>query len=167
MYRRTRCRVVGHLVHHLAIGLREPEVVLEEIAVPVDMGHHQLLVEQCVGLHQIGVTRIVVDHHLIDLLQPVRVALRQLLVLHAEPPVRIPQGEAAKGRQHAHFFVIDDFKDRRKKVEAVALGPPLDFVLGGPNLRRQLASEGERHGDLLGVNAPGHLPLPRNSLIES
>ena len=36
--------VVGHLVHHLAAGLAEPEVVLEEVAMAVNVGHHQLLI---------------------------------------------------------------------------------------------------------------------------
>ena len=63
--------VVRHLVHHLAVGVGEPIVVLEEVAVPVDVGHHQLLVDQPVAPHQVGVARVVVDHHLVDLLQPV------------------------------------------------------------------------------------------------
>ena len=31
--------VIGHAVHHATIGLAEPEIVLEEIAGAVDMGH--------------------------------------------------------------------------------------------------------------------------------
>ena len=29
--------VIGHLVHHFAVGLAEPGVVLEEVAMPVDV----------------------------------------------------------------------------------------------------------------------------------
>ena len=39
-------RMVGHLVEHLAVGAGEPGIVLEEVAVPIDVGDHQLLVEQ-------------------------------------------------------------------------------------------------------------------------
>jgi hypothetical protein len=85
--------VVRHAVHHLAVGVLEPGVVLEEVAVPVDVRHDQLLVDQRVRLHQVGVAGIVVDHQLVDLLQPVRVALRELLVLHAEAPVRVARGK--------------------------------------------------------------------------
>ena len=36
--------MISHLVEHLAIGRREPGVVLEEVAVPVDMGDDELLI---------------------------------------------------------------------------------------------------------------------------
>lgn len=62
--------VVRHLVHHLAVGGAEPKVVFEEVAVCVDVGNDQLLVNQRVALLQVGVARIVVDHHLVDALSP-------------------------------------------------------------------------------------------------
>jgi len=43
------------------------KLVLEEVDVAVDVGHHQLLVHVHVGLEQIRVRGIVVDHHLVDL----------------------------------------------------------------------------------------------------
>ena len=91
-------------------------------------------------MQQIGVTRIRVDHHLVDFLQAVGVALRQLVVLGPEPPVRIPQRKAAKGGEHAHLFVIDDFKNRLEEVEPVAPRPLFDLILGGPDFRRKLAA---------------------------
>ena len=42
--------VIRHRVHHFAIGLREPDVVLEEIAVAVDMRHDDLLIDEMVAL---------------------------------------------------------------------------------------------------------------------
>ena len=42
---------------------------------------------QLVAPQQVGVARVVVDDHLVDLLEPVAIALGELLVLHAEPPV--------------------------------------------------------------------------------
>ena len=59
--------VVRHLVHHLAVGVLEGEIVLEEIDVPVDVGHHQLLVHVHVAFQEIRVRRVVVDHHFINL----------------------------------------------------------------------------------------------------
>ena len=49
--------MVGHLVHHLAAGLTEPEIVLEEVAVAVHVGHHELLIDQIIIRHQIRVAR--------------------------------------------------------------------------------------------------------------
>ena len=88
--------MVGHLVHHLAVGLAEPDVVLEEVVVAVDVGHDQLLVDQLVAPQQVGVAGVVVDDHLVDLLEPVAVALGELLVLHAEAPVGIAGGKPAE-----------------------------------------------------------------------
>ena len=62
--------VVGHLVHHFAVGLAEPEVVLEEVAVAVDVGDDELLVDQRVGFLQVGVAGVVVDDHLVDAPSP-------------------------------------------------------------------------------------------------
>ena len=55
---------------------REPEVVLEEVAVGVDMRHHELLVDHRVAAQQVRVARVVVDHELVDLAEPPLVALR-------------------------------------------------------------------------------------------
>ena len=43
--------VVGHLVHHLAVGVGEVGIVFEEIAVAVNMRHDQLLIERVVAAH--------------------------------------------------------------------------------------------------------------------
>ena len=37
--------VVGRLVHHLAVGEAEPDVILEEVVMTVDVGHHELLID--------------------------------------------------------------------------------------------------------------------------
>jgi hypothetical protein len=141
-------RVVGHLVEHLAVCMRKPRVVLEEITVAVDVGDDELLIEERVGFQQIGVTRVRVDHHLVDLLQTVGVTLGQLLVLGTEPPVGISQRKAAESGQHAHLFVVDNLEDRRKEIEAVLAGPLFDFILGGADFRGKLANSGRHHGDL-------------------
>ena len=59
--------VVRHLIEHAAIGVLEISVVLEEVAVAEDVRHHQLLLHDGVRLDQIRVTRVVVDHQLVDL----------------------------------------------------------------------------------------------------
>ncbi len=119
--------VVRHRVHHFAIGLREPDVVLEEIAVAVNVGHDDLLIDEMVAFEQIRIAGIVVDHHLVDLVQTVRVALGQPLVLHAELPVRIAVRKPAVGRDHVHFFEVEHFEDGFVEVEAVLARPLLDL----------------------------------------
>ncbi len=117
-------------------------------------------------MQQIGVTRIGVDHHFIDFLQAVRVALRQLVVLGPEPPVRIPQRKAAKRGQHAHLFVIDDFKNRLEEIEPVA--PARASIsswaarISGGSWRAMVSVMA-----IFQVVLPGYFPVPRNSLIES
>ncbi len=111
--------MVGHLIHHLAIRVPEKGVVLEKIAMPVDMRHHQLLVHRMVATHQIGVARVVVDDHLVNLGKPVIVALLELLEGHSERPVRITGGEAPIRRDFVEIFGIDDLEDRLVKIEAV------------------------------------------------
>ena len=68
-------RVVRHAVDHLAVGLREEVVVLEEVDVRADVRHHDLLIGRRVALEQIRVRRVGVDHHLVDLRQAPLVAL--------------------------------------------------------------------------------------------
>ena len=121
--------VVGHLVHHFAIGLAEPIVVLEEIAMAVDMGHDQFLVGGVVGAHQVGVAGIVVDHQLVDFLQAVGVAFGELFVLHAEAPVGIARGEAPVGGDFVELIVVDDFEDGGVEIEAVAVRMLLHLAL--------------------------------------
>ena len=134
--------MVGHLVHHLAIGLAEPVVVLEEIAVAVDVGHHQLLIDQPVAPHQIGVARVVVDHHLVDLLQPVVVALAELLVFHAEPPVRIARGKPAAGGDRVELVGIDQLEDRGIEIQPIVTRIAFDLRLNRGEFRRQVAGLG-------------------------
>ena len=103
--------VIRHRVHHFAIRLREPDVVLEEVAVAVHVRHDDLLIDEVIALEQIRVAGIVVDDHLVDLVQTVRVALVQPLVLHAELPVRIAIRESAVGRDHVHFFEVEHLEE--------------------------------------------------------
>jgi hypothetical protein len=57
--------------------IAEGEVVLEEVHVPVDVRHHQLLIDERVALEQVRHGRRVVDDHLVDLRQAVLVALAE------------------------------------------------------------------------------------------
>ena len=120
--------VVGHRIEHLAIGFGEPVVVLEEVDVAVDVRHDRLLVDQVIGLHQIGIRRIGVDHHLVDLLQAPLVSLRELIEVHAEAPVRVAHREAAQRRQRVDLVAVDHLEDRLEGIEPVALGVAPDLV---------------------------------------
>ena len=129
--------VVGHLVDHLPVGVREVHVVLEEVGVAVDVGHDQLLVQHRVALEQVGVGRIVVDHHLVDLVQAVLVALAQLLVLHAEAVVRVARREAAVGRQRVHLLVVDHLEDGAEEGQPELAGDTASiFSWASGQLRR-------------------------------
>ena len=85
--------------------------------------------------HQVGVARIVVDHQLVDLLQPVGVALGELLVLHAEPPVRIARGKAAVGRDRVELVGVDHFEDRGIEIEPIVARIALDLRLDFGQIR--------------------------------
>ena len=130
--------VVGHHVHHLAVGLRERQVVLEEVAVSVDVRHHQLLVDDLVALQQVGVAGVVVDDHLVDLRQAVGVRLLKIFVLHPEAPVRVAGGETAEGGDLVEPPVIQELEDDRKEVKAVRARVPLDLLLEVLQVLRQV-----------------------------
>jgi len=99
--------VVGHFVHHFAIGVGEPVVIFEKIAMAVDVGHDHGLVDAAVAAHEVGVARIVVDDHFVDFLEAVVVAFAELLVLHAETPVGIARREAAAGGDGVELVGVD------------------------------------------------------------
>ena len=111
--------MIGHDVHHFAIRLREPDVVLEEVAVAVDVGHDDLLIDKMVVLEQVRIARVIIDDHFVDLVQAVCVALVEALVFHAELPVGIPVGETTVSGHHVHFFEIEHLEDRLVKIQAV------------------------------------------------
>ena len=157
--------VVRHLVDHVPVGLAEPHVVLEEVAVAVDVGDDHLLVHERVRPHQVGVTRVVVDDEFVDLRQPVRVALVQLLVFHPEPPVRQPGGEAAVRGHLVHLVVGDELEDRPDRVETVLDGVAEDLVLDRPEAVRLPVALPRRAA--LRRFSHAHFPLPRKSRIES
>jgi hypothetical protein len=121
----------------MSIRVAEPEIVLEEVAVAVHMSHHQLLIGELVAVHQVRVAGIVVDHQLVNLLQAVDVPLRQLLVFHSPPPVRVARGKTAVGGNGVQLFVVDEFEHRGKEVEPVVPGVLLHLALDIDQLGRQ------------------------------
>ena len=75
-----------HGVHHRTVRSLEPDVVLEEVHMAIDMRHDQLLLHFAVATHEISPCGIVVDYELIDLGKPPRTAFLQALPLHAKAP---------------------------------------------------------------------------------
>ena len=138
--------MVGHLVHHLAVGLAEPDVVLEEVVVAVDVGHDELLVDHLVAPQQIGVAGVVVDDHLVDLLEPVAIALGELLVLHAEPPVRIAGGKSSQGGDLGELVVVEDLEDRVVEVQPVVARVGFGLELDRAQVIGQVVNVDRRHG---------------------
>ena len=139
------CRVVRHLIEHATIGRREPGVVLEEVAMPVNVSDHQLLIADVVRIQQVRVTRIRIDHHFVDLLQTVRITLHQLVVLRTEPPVRITDREPGIRGEHAEFFVVDVFKDRLVKVQPFLASLLLHVFLDRGNVARKRSIDTDSH----------------------
>ena len=123
------CRVVRHRVDHLPVRVREVHVVDEEIGVAVHVGHHQLLIDEGVSLEQVGVGGIVVDHHLVDLVEPVLVAFRQLGVFHAPAPVRVARGKPAVGGERVHLPPVDHLEDDAEERQPHLAGDLLDPLL--------------------------------------
>ena len=102
----------------------------------VDVGHDELLVDHLVAPQQVGVAGVVVDDHLVDLLEPVAVALGELLVLHAEPPVGVPGGEPAQRGDLGDLVVVEDLEDRVVEVQPVGARVLLGLELDGRGGRR-------------------------------
>ena len=127
-----------HLVHHLPVGVPEHEVVLEEVGVAEDVGHHQLLVHVRVRLEQVRVGGVVVDDHLVDLGEAVLVPLGEALVLHPEAPVGVAVREAAVGGHHVDLVELQDLEDRVEEVEAVLARVALDLLADVVEARREV-----------------------------
>ena len=121
-------RVIGHLIHHFSIGVIKIKVILEKIAMGIHVRHHQLLVNEMVAPEQIGVTRIVVNDHFVDLGKPIGIAFMDLLEIHSEGPVSVAQREAPVSRDFIHLRVIEDLEDHRKEIQSKRAGLVLDLV---------------------------------------
>ena len=100
-------RMGRHALDHLALRWSEPIVVLEEVGVPHDMDHDQLLLHGGVRAHQVGDCRVIVDDQLIDLREPVAVALVQPFEIHPEAPGAIARREPAVGRDRVDLLSIE------------------------------------------------------------
>ena len=142
--------VVRHAVDHPAVGLREEVVVLEEVHVPQHVGDDHLLVDQRIAFQQVGVGGVVVDDHLVDLRQPVDVALGQVLELHAEAPVRVAHRKPAVRGDLLHPLVVQDLELDVPEVEAVrareSLNLSLDVVQVGGKLGHAICPCPGSHG---------------------
>ena len=154
--------MVGDFVHHLARGVAEVGVVLEEIAVPVDVGHDELLIDGVIAPHEVRVAGIVVDDHLVDFREAVLVAFLEFLILHPERPVRVASGEPAVRRDLVEVVGIDNLENGLVEIEAVAAGEPLDLVLEEAKVRGQVrVVKSEAHGSFSGhIRAHMILPVP-------
>jgi len=120
---------IGHDLAGVQIRSAERKVVLEEVDVPHHVAHHQLLIGEAVALQQIGVRRIAVDDHLVNLREAILVALAQPFVLHAEAPMRVAIRETAVRGDLVHHVVAEHLEHDWEEVEPVAPGDLLDLLL--------------------------------------
>jgi hypothetical protein len=140
--------VVGHRVDHLPIRVGKVGVVFEEVAMPVDVRHHQLLIGQFVRPHQVGKAGIVVDDQFVDFLQAVAVTLRELFVLHAEPPVRVPRRKSAVAGNLIELIGVNEFEDRREEIQPMPARVGLHASLDFGQFRRQGGIKYRSHSTL-------------------
>ena len=122
----------------LRLVLAEPEVVFEEVAVGVDVGHDEFLVGDGVGALEVGVAGVVVDDHFVDASEAVVVLLGHAFVFHAEAPVGVAHGEAAEGGDLVDLVVVEHFEDDVEEVEAVGFGGGADLLVGGGEFGREV-----------------------------
>jgi len=59
-----------HFVDHATRCMLEVGIVLEKVSMAEDMCRYKSVLQQVIHIHQEGITRIGVDHHLIDFAQP-------------------------------------------------------------------------------------------------
>ena len=119
--------MIGDLVHHLPIGLREPIVRLEEIGVSIDVRHDQLLVDDLVTGQKIGVARVIIDDELVNLCETVGICLGELFIRHSEAPVRVARRKSTIRHNHIHLVVVEHLEDHLEKIEAEVLGIAADI----------------------------------------
>ena len=111
----------------------------------VDVRHHELLVDHLVAPQKIGVARVVVDDHLVDLLQTVTIALGEVLIFHAEPPVRIAGGKPSQGGDFGKLVVVEHLEDRVVEVQPVGARMGLGLELDRAEVIGQIVNVDGRH----------------------
>jgi hypothetical protein len=121
--------MVGHFVDHFPVRVIEVEIILKKIAVGIDVGHDQFLVNQVVALEEVSITGIIVDDHFIDFGKSVGIALGNLLILHPEGPVRITLGEALVSGDFINILIVQDLEDHREEIQSKRAGMVFDFIL--------------------------------------
>ncbi len=96
----------------------EEAVVLEEVAVPRDVAHHQLLIDEAVALEEVGVAGVGVDDELVDLGPTPFMPAGQALVLHAKAPRGVTRREAAVGSQGVDVRRVEHLEDDIEERQA-------------------------------------------------
>src|SRR5690554_2176130 len=143
----------------------EEAIIFEEIDVPVDMRHHELLVDERVALEEVRDARIIINDELVDPREAVFIALFEALIFHPKAIMRIADGEAFVGGDLAHLIIGDHLKDGLKEVEPEAVRGLDDLGLLFEEVSRE-ATPGElrdrAHSPLLSAAF-----LPRKSWIEA
>ncbi len=133
-------------LQHLSVGLLEVGVVAEEVAVGQDVGHHELVLQGGVGLHQEGVAGVGVDHQLVDLGEAVVVHRLHLVVRPAVGPVGEAPGEPV-GAELVHDGGGDDLEVGGVGVEPEGEGLVPDALDPGFELHQGRIAADHFHGE--------------------
>jgi hypothetical protein len=121
--------MIGHFIHHLAIGIFKVVIILEKITVGIDMANDQFLGYPAIAMEEIGIAGIVIDDHFIDLGEAIGIGFREMLEFHAKAPVGIANRKAPLTGDHVDFIPLQDFKENFKEIKAKRRGVFLDFLL--------------------------------------
>ena len=117
--------MIGHIVHHFSTRVREPLVVFKKIAVAINVGHYQLLVNRMVAPHQVSVTRVIVNDHFINFGEPVIIPFFESFIRHAEGPVRIAGRKSPVGGDFVEVLAFNDFENRFVEIKSVTAIEPI------------------------------------------
>src|SRR6266404_1457908 len=109
-------RVQSRFVHHSSVGLREINVVLEEVDVTQHVGDHHLVLSWRVGLQQKRVRGVRIDDDFVYFRQAEVVHHLHAMVRLAKRPMRVAAWQSI-GADFVHDRSGNDLETHRKRIE--------------------------------------------------
>ena len=111
--------VVRNLIRHFSICVGKPEVVLEKFYMTIHVGNHKFLICDVISIHSVCIGWIVVNHHLLNLLQAPLIPLRQRFVLHPKSPMTIPSRDPGVSSSLVEFIKFNQLKDCIRSIRTI------------------------------------------------
>src|SRR5262245_41689786 len=104
----------------------------------VDMSHHDLLVHIVVALQKVGITRVVIDDHLVDSVQPIGKALAEPLILHPKSPMRVAVWKSHEAGNFIELLEIQNLEKGFVEIKTVVSRVAFNFPTNTFEIRRQI-----------------------------